>query len=41
VAFLSIGWLLRYVQGNSFVPFGVYRIAVGIVILGLVQAGVL
>jgi len=41
VAFASIGWLLRYVQHNSFVPFGVYRIAAGIVILVLLQAGLL
>ena len=40
VAFLSIGWLLRYVQRNSFVPFGVYRIAAGLVILVLIQLGV-
>ena len=41
VAFLSIGWLLRYVQRNSFVPFGVYRIAAGLVVLALIQVGVL
>lgn len=33
VAWISIGWLLRYVARNSFVPFGYYRIAVGLVIL--------
>lgn len=41
VAFASIGWLLRYVSRNSFVPFGVYRIAVGVLILLLVQRGAL
>lgn len=41
VAFLSIGWLLRYVAHNSFVPFGYYRIAAGVVILLLVYLGVL
>ena len=40
VAFASIGWLLRYVQSNSFVPFGVYRIAAGLVVLALMQLGV-
>jgi undecaprenyl-diphosphatase len=40
-AFASIGWLLRYVAHNSFVPFGVYRIVAGVVILLLVQLGVL
>jgi len=33
VAWISIGWLLRYVSKNSFIPFGYYRIALGIVIL--------
>ena len=31
-ALVAIRWLLRYVAGHSYVPFGVYRIAVGIVI---------
>lgn len=33
VAWLSIGWLLRYVSRNSFIPFGYYRIIAGIIIL--------
>jgi len=33
VAWLSIGWLLRYVSSNNFIPFGYYRIAVGLLIL--------
>jgi undecaprenyl-diphosphatase len=33
VAWLSIGWLLRYVSGHTFVAFGWYRIVAGIVIL--------
>jgi undecaprenyl-diphosphatase len=41
VAWLSIGWLLRYVASNSFVPFGIYRIGVGLLILGLVAIGTL
>jgi undecaprenyl-diphosphatase len=41
VSWLSIGWLLRFVGGHSFVPFGVYRIALGLAILGLVAVGVL
>lgn len=32
-AFLSVGWLLRFVSSNTFTPFGYYRIAAGIVIL--------
>lgn len=33
VAWFSIGWLLRYISKNSFIPFGYYRILLGIVIL--------
>ena len=38
VAWLSIGWLLRYVARHTFVAFGVYRIVAGLVILALVAA---
>lgn len=41
VAWLAIGWLLRFVSRNSFVSFGYYRILAGIVILLLVAANVL
>jgi undecaprenyl-diphosphatase len=41
VAWLSIGWLLRYVANHSFVAFGIYRIVAGAVILVLVAMGVL
>jgi undecaprenyl-diphosphatase len=36
VAWLTMGWLLRYVSRRSFVPFGVYRLLAGTAILGLV-----
>lgn len=36
VAWASIGWLLRYVSSNNFVPFGIYRIVVGVIILVIV-----
>jgi undecaprenyl-diphosphatase len=39
VAWLCIGWLLRYVARNSFTAFGIYRVIAGVVILGLVLAG--
>jgi undecaprenyl-diphosphatase len=39
VAWISIGWLLRYVAGHSFVAFGIYRIGVGVLVLALVAAG--
>ncbi len=39
VAWLSIGWLLRYVAHHSFVAFGIYRIVAGLVVLALLAAG--
>lgn len=39
VAWLSIGWLLRYISRNTFTAFGYYRIIAGAVILLLVAAG--
>jgi undecaprenyl-diphosphatase len=41
VAWLSIGWLLRFVARSSFVPFGYYRIITGSVILLLYIANLL
>lgn len=41
IAWLSIGWLLRYVANHSFVVFGIYRILAGLAILALIAAGVL
>lgn len=36
VAWFAISWLLRYVARNNFIPFGIYRIIAGIVILILI-----
>ncbi len=36
VALLSIRWLLSYVRGHSFIPFGVYRIVVAILFFLLI-----
>lgn len=41
VGYLTIGWLLRYIATNSFVPFGLYRIAAGLLILALAAMGAL
>jgi undecaprenyl-diphosphatase len=41
VAFVAVKWLLSYIQSNRFTVFAVYRIIIGIVILGLVTAGYL
>lgn len=40
VAYATIAWLLRYVAGHNFGIFIVYRIALGILVLGLVATGV-
>ena len=36
-----IAWLLRYLTRGSFVPFVVYRIVLGLLVLALVGSGVL
>jgi undecaprenyl-diphosphatase len=41
VGLTVIAWLLRYLDRGSFTPFVVYRIALGVLILVLVFAGVL
>jgi undecaprenyl-diphosphatase len=41
VAWMAIGWLLRYIANHSFVQFGIYRIAAGVIILLLAAASVL
>jgi undecaprenyl-diphosphatase len=41
VGYLVIGWLLRYVQTRSYLPFVVYRIALGVLVVILLAAGVL
>ncbi|WP_425146571.1 undecaprenyl-diphosphate phosphatase [Deinococcus sp.] len=41
VAFVSVGWLLRYVSRNDFRGFAIYRVVFGIIVLILVATGVL
>ena len=41
VGYASIAWLLRYVSRNSYLPFVVYRIALGVVVVILLALGVL
>ena len=41
VGLTVIAWLLRYLDRGSFTPLVVYRIALGVLILGLVLGGVL
>jgi undecaprenyl-diphosphatase len=40
VGLTVIAWLLRYLTRGSFTPFVVYRVLVGLLVLGLVGAGV-
>ncbi|GAA5014953.1 undecaprenyl-diphosphate phosphatase [Kitasatospora paranensis] len=41
VAYASIAWLLKYVAKHSFNAFVVYRIAIGVILFGLLGTGVL
>ncbi|MDP9396959.1 MAG: undecaprenyl-diphosphate phosphatase [Actinomycetota bacterium] len=41
VGYVVIAWLLRYLAHGSFRPFVIYRVALGILLLGLVVGGVL
>ncbi|MEO5877245.1 MAG: undecaprenyl-diphosphate phosphatase [Streptosporangiaceae bacterium] len=41
VAYASIAWLLRYIAKHSFSLFVIYRIIVGLLLLGLLSAGTL
>jgi undecaprenyl-diphosphatase len=41
VAYASIAWLLRFVSKNSFTSFIVYRVIVGLALMGLLAGGVI
>ncbi|MFI6662592.1 undecaprenyl-diphosphate phosphatase, partial [Streptomyces sp. NPDC050523] len=41
VAYASIAWLLKYVARHSFNAFVVYRLVVGVALLGLLATGAL
>jgi undecaprenyl-diphosphatase len=41
VSWFSIAWLLRYVSQHTFIPFGVYRIVLGVIILVVFASGLL
>ena len=38
-AFVSVKWLLRYIQTHRFTAFAIYRIILGVALLGLAAAG--
>ncbi|MFC5642748.1 MULTISPECIES: undecaprenyl-diphosphate phosphatase [Kitasatospora] len=41
VGYAAIAWFLKYISNNSFTPFVVYRILLGVLIIGLVTTGFL
>ena len=41
VGYLVIGWLLRYIRTRSYMPFVIYRVALGVFVLVLLATGVL
>ncbi|MBB2987677.1 undecaprenyl-diphosphate phosphatase [Terracoccus luteus] len=41
VAYASIAWLLRFVASNSLLPFVWYRVALGVVLAGVLAAGLI
>ncbi len=41
VGYAAIAWFLKYISHHSFIPFVVYRILLGILIIGLVSTGIL
>jgi len=41
VGYAAIAWFLKYISHHSFMPFVVYRVLLGILIIALVSAGVL
>jgi undecaprenyl-diphosphatase len=36
-----VAWLLRYLRTHYYLPFVIYRVALGILVLALLWAGVL
>jgi len=41
VSFVVVKWLLGYVQTHTFIAFGWYRIAIGLLLLGLLVTGLM
>ncbi|WP_024873844.1 undecaprenyl-diphosphate phosphatase [Saccharomonospora piscinae] len=41
VGYAVIAWLMAYIKKNSFLPFVIYRVVLGVLVLVLVYAGVL
>ena len=41
VGYAVIAWLMRYIRTGSFLPFVLYRVALGVALLGMLSAGVI
>jgi undecaprenyl-diphosphatase len=41
VGYAVIGWLLRYIRTHSYLPFVIYRVGLGVLVLVLLMSGVL
>ncbi|MFC5760008.1 MULTISPECIES: undecaprenyl-diphosphate phosphatase [unclassified Rhizobium] len=41
VAFVAVKWLLAYIRSNRFTVFAIYRIILGVVLLGMAMAGMI
>ncbi len=41
VAFVAVKWLLAYIRSNRFTAFAIYRIILGVVLLGMAMAGMI
>ena len=39
IGYLVISWLMKYVQTKSFMPFVIYRVSLGLLIIGLLLTG--
>ena len=41
VAFVAVKWLLSYIQSNRFTAFAIYRIILGVILLGMATSGMI
>ena len=41
VGYAAVSWLLKFIQSNNFRSFIIYRFALGLVIIGLLGAGII
>ncbi|NKF31506.1 undecaprenyl-diphosphatase, partial [Pseudomonas sp. BGM005] len=41
VAFIAVKWLLAYIRSNRFTLFAIYRIILGVLLLGMATSGLI